>query len=61
MPLPVLAIFSGVLSKVAAYGFLRIVLPLFPAAGDDLQMILILALLSILYGSIQAFSRPTRG
>ena len=30
MPLPVLAVFSGVLSKVAAYGFLRIVLPLFP-------------------------------
>ena len=25
MPLPVLAVFSGVLSKVAAYGFLRIV------------------------------------
>ena len=23
MPLPVLAVFSGVLSKVAAYGFLR--------------------------------------
>ena len=30
MPLPALAAFSGVLSKVAAYGFLRIVLPLFP-------------------------------
>ena len=32
MPLPALAVFSGVLSKVAAYGFLRIVLPLFPDA-----------------------------
>ena len=32
MPMPVLAVFSGVLSKVAAYGFLRIVLPLFPDA-----------------------------
>ena len=52
MPLPALAIFSGVLSKVAAYGFLRIVLPLFPAAAKDFQsLILILALLSILYGS----------
>ena len=30
MPLPALAVFSGVVSKVAAYGFLRIVLPLFP-------------------------------
>ena len=36
MPLPVLAIFSGVLSKVAAYGFLRIVLPLFPDGGEGL-------------------------
>ena len=32
MPLPVLAVFSAVLSKVAAYGFLRVVLPLFPDA-----------------------------
>ena len=39
MPLPVLAIFSGVLSKVAAYGFLRIVLPLFPQAAADFQEI----------------------
>ena len=31
-PLPALAVFSGVLAKVGAYGFLRIVLPLFPAA-----------------------------
>jgi NADH-quinone oxidoreductase subunit M len=58
MPLPVLAIFSGVLSKVAAYGFLRIVLPLFPDAVQDYQsLILILALLSILYGSAQAFTQ----
>ena len=58
MPLPVLAIFSGVLSKVAAYGFLRIVLPLFPDAAEDYQsLILILALLSILYGSAQAFTQ----
>jgi NADH-quinone oxidoreductase subunit M len=58
MPLPALAIFSGVLSKVAAYGFLRIVLPLFPDAVKDFQsLILILALLSILYGSAQAFTQ----
>ena len=36
MPLPALAVFSGVVSKVAAYGFLRIVLPLFPAATRGL-------------------------
>jgi NADH-quinone oxidoreductase subunit M len=58
MPLPVLAVFSGVVSKVAAYGFLRIVLPLFPAAAEDWQLImLILAICSILYGSIQAFTQ----
>ena len=58
MPLPALAVFSGVVSKVAAYGFLRIVLPIFPAAAEDFQMILlILALCSILYGSIQAFTQ----
>jgi NADH-quinone oxidoreductase subunit M len=58
MPLPALAFFSGVVSKVAAYGFLRLVLPLFPAAAEDFQTILLLlALVSILYGSIQAFTQ----
>jgi NADH-quinone oxidoreductase subunit M len=58
MPLPALAVFSGVVSKVAAYGFLRIAIPLFPEPVRDWQTIfLILALLSILYGSIQAFTQ----
>ena len=58
MPLPALAVFSGVVSKVAAYGFLRVVLPLFPDAVDDFQTILlVLALLSILYGSVMAFTQ----
>jgi NADH-quinone oxidoreductase subunit M len=58
MPLPVLAVFSGVLSKVAAYGFLRVALPLFPDAAEDFQtLILLLALASILYGSAQAFTQ----
>jgi NADH-quinone oxidoreductase subunit M len=58
MPLPALAVFSGVVSKVAVYGFLALVFPLFPAAAHDYQMILlILALLSILYGSAQAFTQ----
>jgi NADH-quinone oxidoreductase subunit M len=57
MPLPVLAVFSGVLSKVAAYGFLRIALPLFPDAAADLQLLmLVIALASILYGSAMAFT-----
>jgi NADH-quinone oxidoreductase subunit M len=58
MPLPALAFFSGVVSKVAAYGFLRLVLPLFPAATSDWHLILlILAVISILYGSVQAFTQ----
>ena len=58
MPLPVLAVFSGVLSKVAAYGFLRIVLPLFPDAAVHFQtLLLLIALASILYGSVMAFTQ----
>jgi NADH-quinone oxidoreductase subunit M len=58
MPLPALAFFSGVVSKVAAYGFLKLVLPLFPAATEDFNTILlILAVISILYGSVQAFTQ----
>jgi NADH-quinone oxidoreductase subunit M len=58
MPLPALAVFSGVVSKVAAYGFLRIALPLFPEPVQDWQtLFLIVALASILYGSIQAFTQ----
>jgi NADH-quinone oxidoreductase subunit M len=57
MPMPVLAVFSGVLSKVAAYGFLRIALPLFPHAAQHYQeLILLIALASILYGSVLAFT-----
>jgi NADH-quinone oxidoreductase subunit M len=57
MPLPVLAVFSAVLSKVAAYGFLRVVLPIFPDASAHFQdLMLVLALGSILYGSIMAFT-----
>jgi len=57
MPLPVLAVFSGVLSKVAAYGFLRIALPLFPDASVQYQeLMLVIALVSILYGSVMAFT-----
>jgi NADH-quinone oxidoreductase subunit M len=59
MPLPVLAVFSGILSKVAAYGFLRIALPLYPDAAVHFQeLILLVALASILYGSVLAFTTP---
>jgi NADH-quinone oxidoreductase subunit M len=57
-PLPVLAIFSGVLAKVGAYGFLRVVLPLFPDATVQFQeVVLAIALASILYGSAMAFTQ----
>jgi NADH-quinone oxidoreductase subunit M len=57
-PLPALAVFSGVLAKVGAYGFLRVVLPLFPAATVQFQeVILVIALASILYGSVMAFTQ----
>src|SRR5438105_3212667 len=58
MPIEVLMVFSGVLSKVGAYGFLAIVLPLFPQASVHFQtLMLVIALVSILYGSAQAFSQ----
>jgi NADH-quinone oxidoreductase subunit M len=58
MPIEVLMVFSGVLSKVGAYGFLAIVLPLFPKAAVHFQtLMLLIALASILYGSAQAFSQ----
>jgi len=57
MPIPAVAVFSGILSKVAAYGFLRIVLPLFPYASVHFQtLMLLIALVSILYGTAIAFT-----
>jgi NADH-quinone oxidoreductase subunit M len=57
MPFPAVAVFSGVLSKVAAYGFLRIVLPLFPAATVHYQtLMLLIALVSILWATSLAFT-----
>jgi NADH-quinone oxidoreductase subunit M len=58
MPIEVLMVFSGVLSKVGAYGFLRIVLPLFPGASAHFQtLLLVIGLASILYGSAMAFTQ----
>ncbi len=57
-PPPVLALLSGVLSKVAAYGFLRVALPIFPEATIQFQeLILVIATASILYGSAMAFTQ----
>jgi NADH-quinone oxidoreductase subunit M len=58
MPIEVLMVFSGVLSKVGAYGFLRIVLPLFPQGAAHFQtLMLLIALSSIVYGSAVAFTQ----
>jgi NADH-quinone oxidoreductase subunit M len=58
MPIEVLMVFSGVLSKVGAYGFLRIVLPLYPQAAAHFQtLMLVIALASIVYGSVVAFTQ----
>jgi NADH-quinone oxidoreductase subunit M len=58
MPIEVLMVFSGVLSKVGAYGFLRIVLPLYPQAAAHFQILMLLiGLASILYGSVVAFTQ----
>jgi NADH-quinone oxidoreductase subunit M len=58
MPIEVLMVFSGVLSKVGAYGFLRIVLPLYPHAAAHFQtLMLLIALASIIYGSAVAFTQ----
>ena len=56
-PLPVLALLSGVLSKVGAYGFLRVVLPLYPNATIHFQeVLLVIGVAGIIYGSIMAFT-----
>jgi NADH-quinone oxidoreductase subunit M len=59
MPIPALAVFSAILSKVAAYGFLRVVLPLFPYASVHFQtLMLVIALVSILWATALAFTTP---
>lgn len=57
MPIPAVAVFSGVVSKVAAYGFLQIALPLFPAAAHHYQtLMLVISLISILWATSMAFT-----
>ena len=57
-PIPVLVLLSAVLSKLGAYGFLRVVLPILPDASLHFQeIVLVIAVVSILYGSALAFSQ----
>jgi NADH-quinone oxidoreductase subunit M len=55
----VAAVLSGLISKAAAYGFLRIAIPKFPGPTHDVRVaILVLASISLVYGAILAFRAP---
>jgi len=58
-PAEVSAILSGVISKAATYGFLRIGLVFFPGVVADWRtVILVLATIGLVYGSLLAFRAP---
>ena len=62
MPIAVLAVFTAILSKVAAYGFLRSRCRCSRTRRVKYQELLMLvALASILYGSAMAFTATRRG
>ena len=55
----VAAVLSGVVSKAAAYGFLRIAIAKFPEPAHDFRTpILVLAAIGLVYGSLLAFRAP---
>jgi NADH-quinone oxidoreductase subunit M len=55
----VAAVLSGVVSKAAAYGFLRIAIAKFPGPVQDFRApILALAAIGLVYGSLLAFRAP---
>jgi len=55
-PVEVAAVLSGIVSKTAIYGFLRIAIPKFPDPADDLSgLILVLSAAGLVYGSLLAF------
>jgi NADH-quinone oxidoreductase subunit M len=58
-PPEVAGVLSGVVSKAATYGFLRIALTKFPGPVGDLRVpILVLAASGLVYGSLLAFRAP---
>jgi NADH-quinone oxidoreductase subunit M len=58
-PPEVAAMLSGVVSKAAVYGFFRICLAKFPEPFDDYRtLILVLASVGLVYGSVLAFRAP---
>jgi NADH-quinone oxidoreductase subunit M len=58
-PPEVAALLSGVVSKAAVFGFIWIVLPHFPGPVETWRtLILVLAALGLVYGSLLAFRQP---
>jgi NADH-quinone oxidoreductase subunit M len=58
-PAEISGLLSGVISKVAAYGFLRIAIAKFPGPTHDFRAtILALAAIGLVYGSLLAFRAP---
>lgn len=58
-PPEVSAILSGVVSKAGLYGLLRIAIPKFPTVAHDWRVVLlVLASISLVYGSLLAFRAP---
>jgi len=55
-PIEVTAVLSGIVSKTAVFGFIRIALPKFPGPVHDLRgLILVLSGAGLVYGSVLAF------
>ena len=58
-PAEISALLSGVISKAAAYGFLRIAVPTFPDPVEDWRVVILaLASIGLVYGSLLAFRAP---
>jgi NADH-quinone oxidoreductase subunit M len=58
-PPEVSAVLSGVISKAGLYGLLRIAIPKFPTVAHDWRYVLLtLASISLVYGSLLAFRAP---
>jgi NADH-quinone oxidoreductase subunit M len=58
-PPEVSAVLSGIVSKAGLYGLLRIAIPTFPSVAHDWKIVmLVLASVSLVYGSLLAFRAP---
>jgi NADH-quinone oxidoreductase subunit M len=57
-PTPVTMLLTGLMSKMGVYGFLRILLPLFPSQMQALQVpLLVLAVVTIVFSAAAAFAQ----